>query len=99
MEDYTPSGLVPAIQHDGLQIWDSLAIAEYLAEVFPATELWPTDQKTRATARAISAEMHSGFQVIRNELSMNIRAFKPKENLSPELVEELQRVQAIWNDA
>jgi len=69
-----PAGRVPVLVDDGLVIWDTLAIAEYLAEKFPALQLWPTDAKARARARSVCAEMHAGFGALRNHLGMNIEA-------------------------
>src|SRR5205814_4304218 len=69
---YSPSGSGPALARDGLTVWDSLAICEYLAESFPAAQLWPADPAARAVALAVSAEMHSGFAALRNHLPMNM---------------------------
>ncbi len=69
-----PAGTVPVLDDDGLVIWDTLAIAEYLAEQFPAKKLWPTDAKDRAHARSICAVMHSGFGALRSACPMNIEA-------------------------
>ncbi len=70
----SPSGKVPVLVDDGFAIWDSLAIAEYLAEKFPDRQLWPRDARARARARSISAEMHAGFQNLRSACTMNIEA-------------------------
>ena len=70
----SPPGKVPALVDDGFVVWDSLAIAEYIAEKFPAKNLWPQDTKTRARARSICAEMHSGFGALRSACPMNIEA-------------------------
>ncbi|HQX60574.1 MAG: glutathione S-transferase family protein [Rhodoferax sp.] len=70
----SPSGKVPVLVDDDFAIWDTLAIAEYLAEKFPACHLWPQDAKARARARSVSAEMHSGFQNLRSACGMNIEA-------------------------
>src|SRR5690242_6022022 len=71
---HSPSGHVPALKDDGLTIWDSLAICEYLAEKFPQARLWPQDTAARALARAAAAEMHSGFPSLRGECPMDLRA-------------------------
>ncbi|MBX3611132.1 MAG: glutathione S-transferase family protein [Hydrogenophaga sp.] len=73
-----PVGKVPALIDNGLAIWDSLAIAEYLAERFPDKHLWPADPRQRARARSICAEMHSGFSALRNHCPMNIEASLPE---------------------
>ena len=70
----SPSGKVPALQADGLIVCDSLAILEFLAERHPELGLWPRDPEARALARSISAEMHSGFVTLRNEMSMDLLA-------------------------
>ena len=74
MGDVTPVGKVPALVDDGFVIWDTLAIAEYLAEKFPAKALWPQDVQARARARSLCAEMHSGFGALRSACPMNIEA-------------------------
>ena len=74
MGDVTPVGKVPALVDDGFVVWDTLAIAEYLAEKFPAKALWPQNVKARARARSLCAEMHSGFGALRAACPMNIEA-------------------------
>lgn len=73
----TPAGRVPVLVDDGFAVWDTLAIAECLAEKFPHLKLWPADAKTRARARSVCAEMHSGFSALRNHFGMNIEASLP----------------------
>jgi glutathione S-transferase len=73
-----PVGKVPVLVDDGFAVWDTLAIAEYLAERFPEKQLWPTDSKARARARTICAEMHSGFTALRSHCPMNIEASLPE---------------------
>ena len=70
----SPVGKVPVLDDDGFKIWDTLAIAEYLAERFPDKQLWPSSVQARARARSISAEMHSGFTALRGACPMNIEA-------------------------
>ncbi len=86
---------VPVLEHDGLILSDSLAIAEYLAELYPQAALWPGDRKLRALARAASAEMHSGFQALRSACPMNCRASKSLD-VSDQIRVELQRLAQIW---
>jgi glutathione S-transferase len=93
---FSPSGRVPAIRHRGLVIWDSLAIAEYLAETFPNAPMWPADKRARAIARAVSAEMHSGFTALRSNMPMNIRNRLPGRGRAPGVAEDIARVQEIW---
>jgi glutathione S-transferase len=95
---WSPSGKVPAL-HDGeIRVWDSLAICEYLAERFPDRQLWPADTAARAVARSVSAEMHSGFAALREQMSMNIRARRPGEGRTPESLADIARIIAIWTD-
>ena len=74
----SPTGKVPVLVDDGLVLWDSLAIAEYLAEKYPDKQLWPADRAARATARSVVAEMHSGFTALRSACGMNIEAHLPE---------------------
>ncbi|MFP4906003.1 glutathione S-transferase, partial [Paraburkholderia sp. BR14261] len=81
---FSASGKVPClVGDDGCAVWDSLAIAETLAERFPQHALWPRDANARARARSVSAEMHSGFGEVRNHLPMNIRKVKPGAGATP----------------
>jgi len=96
---YSPSGRVPALHHRDTVVWDSLAICEYLAEAFPAAGLWPEDAAARAMARAISAEMHSGFQALRSQHPMNVRSSFPGRDITPEAQADINRVMAIWRTA
>jgi glutathione S-transferase len=73
----SPVGRVPVLVDDGLAIWDTLAIAEYVAETFPAKALWPAAREARARARSICAEMHAGFSALRSHCPMNVEAFVP----------------------
>jgi glutathione S-transferase len=95
---YSPSGRVPALQHGSLKVWESLAICEYLADAFPAFELWPKDPTARAVARAVSAEMHSGFRALRQHLPMNVRSSFPGREITPDVQADINRVMAIWRD-
>ena len=93
---HSPSGRVPTLIHNDLVIWDSLAIGEYLAETFPNARLWPTDPSDRAVARAVSAEMHSGFESLRRHMPMNIRSRFPEEGRKPGVQDDINRIKAIW---
>jgi glutathione S-transferase len=95
---FSPSGRVPALKHNELTVWDSLAICEYLAETFPQAKLWPEDKAARAVARAVSAEMHSGFAALRNHLPMNMRSAFPNRGVTPEVQSDINRITAIWRD-
>ncbi len=94
-----PAGKLPALISDGLVIADSLAIAEYVAELAPDARLWPNDRTERARARAIVAEMHAGFAALRNHCPMNIRGSFPDRVLTPEVEADLARIQEIWRTA
>jgi len=95
---YSATGKVPVLMDGGLKIWDSLAICEYLAEKHPHKQLWPADVATRALARAISAEMHSGFTNLRTQMPMNVRRQIPGRAKTPEVVADIVRIEAIWKD-
>jgi len=94
----SPSGRVPVLHDGDIRVWDSLAICEYLAERFPRHQLWPADQAARAQARSISAEMHSGFMALRQNMFMNIRRRMPGRGRNPETLADIARIECIWND-
>lgn len=95
---FSRSGKVPALVDGDVTVWDSLAIIEYVAERFPEARLWPQDRASRAHARSISAEMHSGFMALRNECGMNLhRPVKPVA-LSDDARANIARVQQIWTE-
>ncbi|MGI9203949.1 MAG: glutathione S-transferase [Woeseiaceae bacterium] len=94
----SPACRVPVLILDGQTIWDTLAIAETIAERWPDKHLWPADDKARAHARAISAEMHSGFMALREAMPMNCRAMGRKVALPKELAADIDRVIEIWTD-
>lgn len=95
---HSPSGRVPVLHHGEVVVWDSLAIGEYLAEVFPEAGLWPADRDARAVARAVCAEMHAGFAALREHLPMNIRGRFPDRGVTPEVQQEINRITALWRD-
>lgn len=95
---HSPSGKVPCLIHDGLVVWDSLAICEYLAETFPDAGLWPADRAARAVARAVSAEMHSGFPALRNACSMDMCVHTPMREIPDDVAAEIKRISALWDD-
>ena len=94
---YSPAGKVPVLHDAGTVVWDSLAILEYLAEREP--RLWPRDAAARAKARALAAEMHSGFPKLREHMSMNVRKRYPGKGRTPEVLAEIERITAIWAEA
>lgn len=90
----SPAGKVPCLVDGEVRIWDSLSICEYLAEGTPV--LWPLDRGTRAVARSISAEMHSGVQNLRTHMGMNIRRRSPGKGRTPEVLAEITRIAGMW---
>ncbi len=95
---FSSAGRVPILQLGDLVVWDSLAIAETVAERWPEKQLWPADPDERALARSISAEMHSGFFHLRECMPMNCRAMGRKVHLPDELGDDIVRVIEIWAD-
>jgi glutathione S-transferase len=95
---HSPSGRVPSLVDGDLVVWDSLAIAEYVAEKFPQARLWPVDSRARAMARSVCAEMHSGFGELRARLPMNLRRSSPQVEKTPGVLADVARVLEIWRD-
>ena len=93
---YSPAGRVPILIDGGVTVWDSLAICEYLSETVLGGKGWPASVSDRAMARSVSAEMHSGFQALRNELPMNCRA-RREVAPSPAARADIARILAIWD--
>jgi len=93
---FSPTARVPALHDDGIVVWDSLAIAEFLAECHPG--MWPADRAARAWARSVCAEMHSGFGALRNDMTMCIRERLDVRPWSGALEADIARVEAIWNE-
>jgi len=92
------TGKVPALADGKVQVWESLAILEYLAEKYPDARLWPAEPAARAFARAIAAEMHAGFVPLRGHLPMNMwRPVMPRE-LPADVESNVRRIEAIWTD-
>lgn len=94
----SPSVLVPRLTHGGVDVWDTLAIAEYLAEIRPLAGLLPRDIAMRAHCRAIAGEMHSGFANLRSALPMNVKARHPGFRVWSGAQSDLDRIFAIWRD-
>ncbi len=92
------SMLVPSLQHNGITVWDSLAIGEYLHEIKPKAGLLPADIKARAHCRAVCGEMHSGFASMRGALPMNIKAHHPGFKIWSRAQADIDRILAIWKD-
>lgn len=95
---YSPSGKLPLLKQGPLLVWDSLAICEYVAELACAFPLWPENRGARAVARAVSAEMHSGFQALRQNLPMEVGTNFPGFQPPADAAQDIGRVLAIWRD-
>ncbi|WP_375413243.1 glutathione S-transferase family protein [uncultured Bradyrhizobium sp.] len=95
--EFTRSGKVPVLVDGDITIWDSLAIIEYAAERFPEAHLWPKDAASRAHARSVSAEMHSGFAALRDECGMNLHRPVGAKALSAAALADIARIQEIWS--
>ena len=96
IEPYSPTRQVPVLIVDGEPVWDSLAIGEAVAELFPQQKLWPADARARQIARSICAEMHAGFRNLRGAMPMNIRASLPGRGMSPAVQRDIDRIVEIW---
>lgn len=99
----TPTGKVPVLVDEQLVVWDTLAIAEYLAEQFPEKHLWPQDRAARARARSVCTEMHAGFTGLRSNCPMNIEAALPEMGAliwrdKPAVRSDVARLVAMWQD-
>ncbi|MCM2440406.1 glutathione S-transferase family protein [Agrobacterium vitis] len=98
----SPTGQVPVLVHGDVKVWESLAIIEYAAELFPNAGIWPSAQSDRAVARAISLEMLAGFRALRNACPMNLRrppqalAFSPEEKAAVQA--DVSRIETIWHE-
>jgi glutathione S-transferase len=95
--EFSPTGLVPCLHDGGNVVWDSLAIAEYLAERYPG--MWPKDDAARAFARSIVCEMHSGFRDLRSDMTMCIKERVDVRPWSHALTDNIERVQTLWTQA
>ena len=96
---HTPAGKVPVLKTDLGLVWDSLAILEVLAERHPEHRLWPEAAEARAAARSISAEMHSGFATLRNDMPMDLLSRLPSPPISAALEADIKRIAALWREA
>lgn len=88
---------VPCLHDDGFQVWESIAIAEYLAERHP--QMWPADSKARARARSVSAEMHAGFGALRTAMPMNLKLKLKGKPAAPAVQRDIDRIVEIWEEA
>ena len=94
----SPSFLVPSLEHEGIRVWDTLAIAEYLHESYPQAGLLPADRAARTHCRAISGEMHSGFSNLRAALPMNLKAYFPGFKIWAGAQADIDRITTIWRE-
>lgn len=93
---HSPTGKVPLLISDDGAIWDSLAIGEYLAECFPAAQLWPRTRAARALARSACAEMHSGFVALRSHLPMDLKRNQALAEIPADAMADILRICALW---
>lgn len=96
IEKYSKAGKVPVLMVDDQAVWDTLAIAETAAELFPDKQLWPANAAARRLARSACAEMHSGFQDLRGSMPMNIRKSYPGKGMTPAVQKNIDRIVSLW---
>jgi glutathione S-transferase len=96
VQRWSPTGKVPVLWVDDQPVWDSLAICETAAELFPDKRLWPADAAARRVARSVSAEMHSGFGELRKAMPMNVRSAHPGKGHTPGALHDVARIVSIW---
>ena len=94
----SPSVLVPRLTHDGVTVWDTLAIAEYLNEIKPKAGILPKDRAARAHCRAVCGEMHSGFHNLRSALPMNLKARHKAFKIFSGAKPDVERIKTIWTE-
>ena len=96
---HSPAGRVPVLLHDGITVWESLAIAEYLHDIRPTAGLWPAaSAAARAHARVVASEMHASFAELRTHMPMDIRASRPGIGMTPEVQADIERITGLWRD-
>jgi glutathione S-transferase len=96
---HAPSGKCPSLRDGSISVWDSLAIIEYLAEIYPTFPVWPRGTEARAYARSLAAEMHSGFTALRSECPMNIRRPRRAIEVSDDVLADVKRIDEAFSDA
>lgn len=99
LEQHTPAGLVPALEHGNINVWDSLAIIDYCARIAPDKFWWPEENNAFAHARSMAAEMHSGFMALRTHAPMNIRRKWQNLSVGEQVEYDVRRIEALWNQA
>jgi glutathione S-transferase len=98
IREHSGAGKVPVLEHGKLTVWESIAILEYLAEIFPDRRLWPDGKAARAAARSVANEMHCGFAALRNACPMNLKRPRKAISLSEEVKDDIARIDAVWRD-
>jgi glutathione S-transferase len=96
--ELAPTGRVPVLHHGAVRVWESLAIIEYVAELYPDAGLWPVDRESRSLARSISMEMLSGFRALRGACPMNLRRPVRAIDLPDGVMSDVARIEAIWRE-
>jgi glutathione S-transferase len=99
MRRHAPTGKVPVLLDGEVRVWESLAIMEYLAEKFPAKDIWPRTRPARAMARALSSEMHAGFMPLRQQMPTNFRRAPKKLQVGDDVLANVKRIEDAWADA
>lgn len=94
----SPSVLVPRLTHEGASVWDTLAIAEYLNELYPDTGMYPAERKARAHCRSVSGEIHSGFANLRSALPMNLKTHHRNFKIFAGAKPDIERIETIWSE-
>jgi glutathione S-transferase len=95
---HNPAGKVPALVDGATQVWESLSIMEYVADLRPDLAIWPKDRAARALARSISSEMHAGFSAMRNACPVNLGKRHAPKDRGPKVAADVARITQIWND-
>lgn len=98
IERYSPSRRVPVLRQGDLVVWESLAICEYVAELFPDRPWYPAEPQVRAIARAVSHEMHAGFAKLRTHMPMDVRSRYPGAGRAPGVQADIDRITALWRE-
>ncbi|HEY8124660.1 MAG TPA: glutathione S-transferase family protein [Methylocystis sp.] len=96
---YSPAGKAPVLKDGELSVWDSLAIIEYLADLYPDLAVWPRDRFSRALARSLACEMHSGYAALRGQCPMNFGRAPHPISLTEEARIDVERIDSVWRDA
>lgn len=96
---YGAGKTVPILKHGDIVVWESLAIIDYLAELYPDRAIWPRDIAARAFARAIAAEMHAGFGALRKACPMNIRKHYARKDRGADVQQDVKRIEHLWGEA